>query len=667
MRYFIKLALLLLPLSLGAQTVTITGTVQDGNGAPYQNGTVRAVLVSGNGSGQQAWTFGGTNPVPSPQCIGGLDGFGKFTCPVTNTSLIDQQTALPQWQFQFNSFNYPVGGTRSCTVPSLSLSSNQDITTQIAAVPCPIVTSSNIDLSSPPPIGNVTPNTGQFTNINTTVMVTCPSCTDWGAALQLSYNSCPTNTAGYKSCLLVLPRVDNGPWLATFTNNSPSVCVQGQGETTTTFAYTGSGDAIRWNISPFVVTAACSISDLSIAGTASGRSGIHVGDIISASILRVVITDFTAGTGLWQDNINGWTERYHWDDVDLRNNLYGWRLSMQGSNPLQQSHGYGHADLSLNVNAGQTGIRSENAVYIYNGHFWTRGNGTGAITAWIDAEGTSNWDQNEFHIRGEDTTTTNGIKIANGAHFRWYGDRNTPGMVTDTNGNGATYGGTFRNLAFISGNSSDAGIAANYAGSGIAGSYYPVAVGGFDNPFGYYLVSGSNLASAGVVLFDSAGNAFAIQKLAFGAAPSTATTVATIDKDGVVTLNRWNVDANFFGMLNGTNPVIAFNPNTYLAYDRTNHLYQFYDGLSTVNLSIFQTGKVALSGTGSLWFGTNQVIDSSLNVHAASVIIGGTNTAPVVATPTVGQAACIYAAGPPVQIGKCTTVVSSSGACTCSP
>lgn len=165
MRYLVKLMLLLLPLGLGAQTVTITGTVQDGSGIPYQNGTVRAVLVSGNGSGQQAWTFGGTNPVTSPQCIGGLDGFGKFTCPVTNTSLIDQQTALPQWQFQFNSFNYPVGGTRSCTVPSLSLSSNQDITTQIAAVPCPSLTSATGNLSSPPPIGNVTPNTGSFTTL----------------------------------------------------------------------------------------------------------------------------------------------------------------------------------------------------------------------------------------------------------------------------------------------------------------------------------------------------------------------------------------------------------------------------------------------------------------------------------------------------------------------
>lgn len=33
--------------------------------------------------------------------------------------------------------------------------------------------------------------------------------------------------------------------------------------------------------------------------------------------------------------------------------------------------------------------------------------------------------------------------------------------------------------------------------------------------------------------------------------------------------------------------------------------------------------------------------------------------------PTVGQAACIKAAGPPIVIGTCSTVVGSGGACTC--
>jgi hypothetical protein len=43
----------------------------------------------------------------------------------------------------------------------------------------------------------------------------------------------------------------------------------------------------------------------------------------------------------------------------------------------------------------------------------------------------------------------------------------------------------------------------------------------------------------------------------------------------------------------------------------------------------------------------------------------GSNTAPVVVAPTVNRAACIKAAGPPVIIGYCSTVVSAGGACTC--
>ena len=44
---------------------------------------------------------------------------------------------------------------------------------------------------------------------------------------------------------------------------------------------------------------------------------------------------------------------------------------------------------------------------------------------------------------------------------------------------------------------------------------------------------------------------------------------------------------------------------------------------------------------------------------------GGGTAVPTVGAPTAGQAACIKAAGPPVVIGYCSTVVSSSGVCTC--
>ena len=59
---------------------------------------------------------------------------------------------------------------------------------------------------------------------------------------------------------------------------------------------------------------------------------------------------------------------------------------------------------------------------------------------------------------------------------------------------------------------------------------------------------------------------------------------------------------------------------------------------------------------------------ASCNIDGAHVWAPKTNTCiqtPTVGTPTVGQAACIKSAGPPVVIGYCSTVVSSGGACTC--
>jgi hypothetical protein len=50
---------------------------------------------------------------------------------------------------------------------------------------------------------------------------------------------------------------------------------------------------------------------------------------------------------------------------------------------------------------------------------------------------------------------------------------------------------------------------------------------------------------------------------------------------------------------------------------------------------------------------------------ATSSIQTQLNTKLTASAPTVGQAACIKAAGPPVVIGFCSTVVGADGSCTC--
>ncbi len=83
MKFLLKLALLLVPAPLVAQTVTITGTVKDAQGNAFVNGSGRVILTPTN----VQFTTGITNPVPgsqSPVLISALDAFGHFTLPVVS-------------------------------------------------------------------------------------------------------------------------------------------------------------------------------------------------------------------------------------------------------------------------------------------------------------------------------------------------------------------------------------------------------------------------------------------------------------------------------------------------------------------------------------------------------------------------------------------------------
>jgi hypothetical protein len=70
---------------------------------------------------------------------------------------------------------------------------------------------------------------------------------------------------------------------------------------------------------------------------------------------------------------------------------------------------------------------------------------------------------------------------------------------------------------------------------------------------------------------------------------------------------------------------------------------------NTSNIGVDQAGNAA-------W--------SSLKVGPGVTILNS-STLPQVGAPTVGKASCIKAAGPPVVIGFCSTVVDATGACTC--
>lgn len=64
---------------------------------------------------------------------------------------------------------------------------------------------------------------------------------------------------------------------------------------------------------------------------------------------------------------------------------------------------------------------------------------------------------------------------------------------------------------------------------------------------------------------------------------------------------------------------------------------------------------------------TNGVLAATMAFNdATSSIQTQLNTKTTASAPTVGHASCIKAAGPPVVIGFCSSVVASDGTCTCS-
>jgi hypothetical protein len=80
-----------------------------------------------------------------------------------------------------------------------------------------------------------------------------------------------------------------------------------------------------------------------------------------------------------------------------------------------------------------------------------------------------------------------------------------------------------------------------------------------------------------------------------------------------------------------------------------------------------------LAGTGCLDTGQTATTAEPTSDTSGQLIVAGPNASvaghPIATvdtgSPTVGQAACIKSAGPPIQIGTCSTAVGSSGACTC--
>lgn len=138
----------------------------------------------------------------------------------------------------------------------------------------------------------------------------------------------------------------------------------GLGSAFTTLNYTGSGDAMLWQMNPFTATKAGTLKGLTFACTSSATNCIHSGTVQGSTWEDLVIFGATKANaaGILLENaapggFPSWTERTYMHNVHLgvsgTGNTIGLDFRVNGG-----TDSFGYSDLSfwLNVEAGQIGI-----------------------------------------------------------------------------------------------------------------------------------------------------------------------------------------------------------------------------------------------------------------------------------------------------------------------
>lgn len=157
----------------------------------------------------------------------------------------------------------------------------------------------------------------------------------------------------------------------TISANSPCLHLVGPGSGSLNLVCPASGDCIRLLSNPFNQNQAAELRGLTLTGNGTAASGIHIGDLTHAVIADVMVQNFTGSvanglgsagsTGIWIDNVLGFTEQLQLNHVWLINNTIGIKQSVSTTNcpAFNVSTSYGHwIDVHINVDANQIGLET---------------------------------------------------------------------------------------------------------------------------------------------------------------------------------------------------------------------------------------------------------------------------------------------------------------------
>jgi hypothetical protein len=159
--------------------------------------------------------------------------------------------------------------------------------------------------------------------------------------------------------------------------SKPCQSILGGGSALTSLEYTGSGDAIVWQMQPYTIQKAGILKGFTLKGPGSNvQNGIRSGTVIGATFEDLVIHNFRGpnSTGilfenLMSPNLPTWTERTVVRDIHLglpnhTENTTGMAFIMNGGG---NSFGYTFiSDVWMNVENGQVGVRWGKGTYTYN-------------------------------------------------------------------------------------------------------------------------------------------------------------------------------------------------------------------------------------------------------------------------------------------------------------
>jgi hypothetical protein len=234
---------------------------------------------------------------------------------------------------------------------------------------------------------------------------------DIGAWINAAVSTLPL-AGGYRVGTVVLPNSAGTTW-ATPVTIGPGTNLIGQGKMASNFSCTvSSGSCLTVDHSAssgqyaFTVAPGSKLENFSIVGNgAAGQSILHTKDGSQVVYANLFFDGASAAGGacVWLDDVNYWTERTTWIDV---NTGYSCNISLRFTAETAGAHpsfGYNRfLDFRMQPDGAQTGISIENNSYVYNGEYHFTVNKAGAGAKVFHMQDNAWFYENELWLNGED-------------------------------------------------------------------------------------------------------------------------------------------------------------------------------------------------------------------------------------------------------------------------